>query len=71
MASTSAGDPSDIPMGQFKTMIEIAGLGMTDQEIENLKPLYDLYAKYVTTVHSVEHGAEEVAAVFHPEWPPA
>jgi hypothetical protein len=68
MASTSEGQVS---MDTFKTMIEIAGLGMTEQEIENLKPLYDLYAKYVTTVHSVEHGAEEVAAVFHPEWPPA
>ena len=68
MASTSEGQVS---MDTFKTMIEIAGLGMTEQEIENLKPLYDLYARYVTTVHSVEHGAEEVAAVFHPEWPPA
>jgi hypothetical protein len=68
MASTSEGQVS---MDTFKTMIEIAGLGMTEQEIENLKPLYDLYAKYVATVHSVEHGAEEVAAVFHPEWPPA
>ena len=68
MASTSEGQVS---MDTFKTMIEIAGLGMTDQETEHLKPLYDLYARYVTTVHSVELGAEEVAAVFHPEWPPA
>ena len=68
MASTNQGQVS---MEHFRMMIEVAGLGMTDQEIEELKPLYDLYAQYVTTVHSVELGAVEVAATFHPEWPPA
>ena len=66
----SAGD-SRITMDQFKTMTELAGFGMTTEEIEKLKPLYDLYAQYIKVVHSVELGAEEIGVTFHPDWPPA
>ena len=66
----SAGN-SRVSMDQFKTMTELAGLGMTNEEIEQLKPLYDLYAQYINVVHSVELGAEEIGVTFHPDWPPA
>ena len=66
MASTGEGQVS---METFRTMVELAGLGMTGQEMEDLKPLYDLYAQYVGVVHAQEFGAEEISAAFHPDWP--
>ena len=66
MTSSSEGPVS---MDTFKTMIGLAGLGMSDQEIEDLKPLYDLYALNVSVVHAQEFGAEEISAAFHPDWP--
>lgn len=68
MASTEG---HQVSLEQFKTMTELAGLGMTPEEIEQLKPLYDLYARYIDIVHSVEFGAEEIGVTFHPDWPSA
>jgi len=52
-------------------MAEPAGLGMTTQELEDLKPLYDLYSQYTEILHSIDLGAEEMDLTFHPDWPPA
>ena len=53
----------------FKIMAELAGLGMTQQELDELKPLYDLHAEYANQLHSIDFGAEEIALTFEPEWP--
>ncbi len=53
----------------FKMLAELAGLGMTDEELAELKPLYDIHAEYVRTLHSIEFGPEEIALTFHPDWP--
>ena len=50
---------------------QCAGLGMTDQELEDLKPLYDLYTQHTEILHSIDFGAEEIGMTFHPDWPPA
>jgi hypothetical protein len=67
----SLADGNQVSLERFTTMTELAGLGMTAQEIEELKPLYDLYARYVGIVHSVEFGAVEIGVTFHPDWPSA
>ena len=56
---------------EFRLMTDRAGLGMTTQELEDLKPLYDLYAQYTQLLHSLDLGAEEIDLTFHPDWPPA
>ena len=56
---------------QFKLMTELAGLGMTPEELEELKPLYDLYAEYIKLLHSIDFQAEEIGMTFHPDWPSA
>ena len=66
MASTGG---NQVSLDLFKTMTELAGLGMSAEEIEQLKPLYDLYARYIDVVHSVEFGAVEIGVTFHPDWP--
>ena len=66
MASTGG---NQVSLDLFKTMTELAGLGMSAEEIEQLKPLYDLYDRYIDVVHSVEFGAVEIGVTFHPDWP--
>ena len=39
-------EPKDISIEEFKLMTELAGLGMDEAELEELKPIYDLYAEY-------------------------
>ena len=56
---------------EFRRMAEMAGLGMTQAELDELKPLYDLYTPYLKLLHSIEFGAEEIGVTFHPDWPPA
>ena len=67
----ASADGNQVAFENFKTMTELAGLGMTTQGIEELKPLYDLYARYIGIVHSVEFGAVEIGVTFHPDWPAA
>ena len=62
-------EPKDISIDEFKLMTELAGLGMDQQELEDLKPIYDLYADYARQLHSIDFGAEEMVVEFHPDWP--
>ena len=59
----------EVSLDSFKVMAELAGLGMTQEELEELKPLYDLYLQYVNQLHSIDFGAEEVAVSFQADWP--
>jgi len=50
-------------------MTRLAGLNMRPDEIEELKPMYDLYQEYIRLVHSIDFKAEEIGLTFHPDWP--
>ena len=67
---SSAQEPG-VSFEEFRLMAERAGLGMTTQELEDLKPLYDLYAQHTAILHDLDLGAEEMGLTFHPDWPPA
>jgi hypothetical protein len=56
---------------EFKLMADRAGLGMSQAELGELKPLYDLYAQYIQVLHSIDLRAEEIGVTFHPDWPPS
>ncbi len=58
----------EVSLETFKTMADLAGLGMSQAELEELKPLYDLYLQYVNQLHSIDYGAEEIALSFEPDW---
>ena len=61
----------EVSMEEFRLMADRAGLGLTDQELEDLKPIYDLYAAYAAQLHDINFGAEEMVVEFHPDWPGA
>jgi hypothetical protein len=52
----------------FQQLVERSGLGLSQKEIEELKPLYDLYLQNINQVHSIDFQAEEIAMTFHPDW---
>jgi hypothetical protein len=58
-----------VTLEEFRRLTERAGLGLSPQELEQLKPLYELYLGYVTLLHSIDLGAEEIGMAFHPDWP--
>ncbi len=60
---------SEVSMEEFKLMAGRAGLGMAAQELEELKPVYELYAAYARQLHTLSFGAEEMVVEFHPDWP--
>lgn len=61
--------PSEVSMEEFRLMADRAGLGLNDNELEELKPIYDLYAAYAAQLHTINFGAEEMVVEFHPDWP--
>ena len=70
MSSTSDQEVSqEVSMERLKIMAELAGLNMTDQEVEDLKPLFDLHLQYANQLHAIDLGAEEIAVSFEADWP--
>ncbi len=70
MADNDNSDPELYPpisMEEFRFMADRAGLGMDQQELEDLKPVYELYLQYTAMVHSIEFGPEEMVVEFHPD----
>ena len=67
----STSDAGGVTPEEFKLMADRAGLGMSQSELDDLKPLYDLYAQYIDLLHSLDLQAEEIGVTFHPEWPPS
>ena len=65
----SSGGRQNISAEEFKTMADLAGLGMTQEELDELKPMYDLHLVYINQLHSLDLGAEEMAVSFEPDWP--
>ncbi len=58
----------EVSLEQLRTMAELAGLDMDQQELDEFKPLYDLYRRYIDQLHSIDFGAEEIALSFQPDW---
>ena len=56
-----------ISMEEFRFMADRAELGMDQQELDHLKPIYELYLEYTALMHSIEFGPEEMVVEFHPD----
>lgn len=70
MSSTGNQEVSqEVSIERLKIMAELAGLNMTEQEVEELKPLYDLHFQYARQLHAIDLGAEEIAVSFEADWP--
>lgn len=59
-----------VTIEEFRLLADRAGLGLNQGELEQLKPLYELYSQYVKLLHSIDLQAEEIGTTFHADWPP-
>ena len=57
----------EVSIEEFKFMADRAGLGMDQSELEQLKPIYELYMEYTAMGHSINFGPEEMVVEFHPD----
>ncbi len=62
-------DQSEMSIEELQQLADRAGLGMSREEVETMKPVYDLYAAYARQCHEIELGATEMIVEYHPDWP--
>ncbi len=58
----------EITLEQFRLLAERAGLGLSSEDLSELKPLYELYLKQIAPMRSLNLKAEEIGVAFHPDW---
>ena len=63
-------DSEGIDLEQLRVLADRAGLNMTADEVQSLKPMFDAYAKRAATLHEIELGAGDPAVAFSPDWDP-
>ena len=61
-------DEKSISIDAFRVLADRAGLGLTAQELEELKPMYDHFARQTAILNDLDLGAEDLAVQFPPEW---
>jgi VIT1/CCC1 family predicted Fe2+/Mn2+ transporter len=62
-------EPAEMSIDELQQLADRAGLGMSRQEVEDLKSVYDLYAAYARQCHEMSFGATEMIVEYHPDWP--
>ena len=65
----STSGEGSLTLNEFRFLMERAGLGLSQEELEQLKPLYDLYMQHIKPLYEVDFKAEEIGVSFHPGWP--
>ena len=61
--------PGEMSMDEFRLLADRAGIGMSQQELVELKPIYEMYAQYAGQLHDIDLRSEEMVVEFHPDWP--
>ena len=59
-----------VPIEEFKILADQAGLGLSQEELEELKPMYELYLQLIKPLRSVDFKVEEIGMAFRADWPP-
>ena len=55
------------PLDAIRAVAERAGLQLSDDELRELKPIYDRYAAEAARLHDAPLDAEDLAVVFTPD----
>ena len=63
-------ESAGISLDQLRVLAERAGLGLTNEELTSLKPMFDHYAKQIRMLYDVELDAEDLAVTYSPNWDP-
>ena len=66
---TMADAGKSISLEEFQRLTQQAGLELPTEDLEGLKPLWELYLQHLSVLHSIDLKAEEIGLTFHPDWP--
>ena len=55
-----------IAMEEFQVLVKRAGLNLTPEELESLKPMYDNFVAQKVILDELDLGAEDLATIFSP-----
>ena len=59
-------DTVEAPLDALRAVAERAGLRLSDDELRELKPVYDRYATEAARLHEAPLDSEDLAVVFTP-----
>ena len=62
--------PSETTLEDFRALTKRAGIELTDDELQELKPMYDHYLEPIARMNALELDAEDLAVVYSPGWDP-
>ena len=62
--------PQETTLDDFRALMQRAGLDLTDDELEHLKPMYDHYLEPIASMNALDLDAEDLAVVYSPGWDP-
>ena len=62
--------PQETTLDDFRVLTRRAGLDLTDEELEHLKPMYDHYLEPIAQMNALDLDAEDLAVVYSPGWDP-
>ena len=63
-------EPEGISLDHLRVLADRAGLGMTDEELTALKPMFDHYSRQIKGLFEIDLGAEDLAVAYSPNWDP-
>ena len=64
----SSSESRDISLDELRMIALRAGVSLTPEELEQMKPMHDLYSGMIHLIHSVDLGDEESGVYFKPDW---
>ena len=58
----------DISLDELRMIAQRSGVSLTQEELEQMKPMHDLYSEMIDLIHSVDLEDEESGVCFKPDW---
>ena len=65
----SQSEPDKISLEEFALIAARAELGMSQQELQDLKPLFEINLQHIRLLRSLDLEDQEMEMTFHPEGP--
>ena len=59
----------ELSLEEFGMLARRAGLGLSQEELVELKSLYQRYLRLIGPLRSLNLEAEEIGMAFRPDWP--
>jgi hypothetical protein len=63
-------DKTSISLEEFATLVRRAGMSLNPEELELLKPTYEIYMAPVEAMQALDLDAEDLALTYIPDWEP-